>query len=272
MGDIDVKVSLDAKQFVEQLEQAARQTMNALRRSVDRSARAARKSAIVSLASDIGVPKSQFAKAVPPVKGSTQGNLSASWTVSKARISALKVGAFTPVMSELRGSYAGSTFRLTGGGSSSLNVPKSFVMKAPNGATLLMVRHGKDIKSVYAESPKTGMGQSDGGARACGERRERNASGLGRRGVVAGRHTIRRIEKAHVRPSLARLAAFGATRPRDRARVVALRHVWVLAEDQGRHATGHCRKLFIENISFFDGVKGNQASRRGAKIRNRRSE
>ncbi len=165
MGDIDVKVSLDAKQFVEQLEQAARQTMNALRRSVDRSARAARKSAIVSLASDIRVPKSQFAKAVPPVKGSTQGNLSASWTVSKARISALKVGAFTPVMSELRGSYAGSTFRLTGGGSSSLNVPKSFVMKAPNGATLLMVRHGKDIKSVYAESPKTGMGQSDGAPR-----------------------------------------------------------------------------------------------------------
>ena len=46
-----------------------------------------------------------------------------------------------------------------------MNIPKSFTMKAPNGATLLMVRHGKDIKAVYAESPKTGMGQDDGAPR-----------------------------------------------------------------------------------------------------------
>ncbi len=161
----DVSITMDTRQLVEQLETAARETVNALRRAVDRSARSARQEAIANLVQDIGVPKSQFAKAVPPVRGSTQGNISASWTVSKARISALKVGQFTPQLSELRGSYSGSTFRLTGGGSSSLNVPKSFVMKAPNGATLLMVRHGKDIKAVYAESPKTGMGQDDGAPR-----------------------------------------------------------------------------------------------------------
>jgi hypothetical protein len=167
---VDIQTTLDVSQLTTQLEQAARQTVNALRRAVDRSARAARKDAIKTMAEDIGVPKSQFAKSVPPVRGSTQGNISASWTVSKARISALKVGQFTPQLSELRGSFSGSTFRLTGGGSSSLNVSKSFVMKAPNGATLLLVRHGKDIKAVYAESPKTGMGQDDGAPRKTWER------------------------------------------------------------------------------------------------------
>ena len=170
MGDVSISTQLDTRQLVEQLEQASRQTVNALRRAVDRSARAARKDAIKTMAADIGVPKSQFAKSVPPVKGSTQGDISAKWTVSKARISALKVGQFTPQLSELRGSFSGSTFRLTGGGSSSLNIPKSFTMKAPNGATLLMVRNGKDIKAVYAESPKTGMGQDDGAPRKTWER------------------------------------------------------------------------------------------------------
>jgi hypothetical protein len=170
MGDVSITTTMDTRQLVEQLETASRQTVNALRRAVDRSARAARKDAIKTMAEDIGVPKSQFAKSVPPVKGSTQGNISASWTVSKARISALKVGQFTPQLSELRGSFTGSTFRLTGGGSSSLNVPKSFVLRASNGAQLLMIRHGKDIKAVYAESPKTGLGQDDGAPRKTWEK------------------------------------------------------------------------------------------------------
>ncbi len=165
MGDIELKTTMDTRQLVDQLEKASRGTVNALRRSVDRTARAARKDAIKVMSADIGVGKAQFAKSVPPVKGSTQSNIAATWTVSKARISALKIGSFTPVLSELRGSYSGSTFRVTGGGSSALNIQKSFVMRAPNGALLLLVRHGKDIKPVYAKSPKTGLGQDDGAPR-----------------------------------------------------------------------------------------------------------
>jgi hypothetical protein len=167
---VEITTTMDTRQLVEQLEKASRGMVNSLRRAVDRSARAARKDTVKTMAEDIGVPRAQFAKSVPPVKGSTQGNLSATWTVSKARISALKVGAFTPQLSELRGSFSGSTFRLTGGGSSSLNVPKSFVLRASNGAQLLMIRHGKDIKPIYTESPKTGLGQSDGAPRKTWER------------------------------------------------------------------------------------------------------
>jgi len=165
MGGIQIETTLDTRELVKLLEQASRQTVNALRRSVDRTARAARKDAIRVMAQDIGVPKSTFSKSVPPVRGSTQGNISATWTVSKARISALRVGTFQPVLSELRGSYSGSTFKLTGGGSASLNIAKSFVMRAPNGALLLMVRHGGDIKAIYAAAPKTTLGQDDGAPR-----------------------------------------------------------------------------------------------------------
>jgi len=165
MSEIELRTSMDTRELVARLETAARQTVNALRRSVDRTARAARKDAIKTMSADIGVPKSTFSKSVPPVRGSTEGSISATWTTSKARISALKVGSFTPVLSELRGSFSGSTFRLTGGGSSSLQIGKSFVMRASNGAVLLMVRHGGEIKAIYAEMPSTGLGQDDGAPR-----------------------------------------------------------------------------------------------------------
>ncbi len=69
MGDIGLKVEFDTRQFEDVLNLASRETRNALRRSVDRAARAARRETIPIMAADIGVPKSVFAKATPPVKG-----------------------------------------------------------------------------------------------------------------------------------------------------------------------------------------------------------
>lgn len=167
MGDVGLKVEFDTRQFENALDLASRETRNALRRSVDRAARTARRETIPIMAADIGVPKSVFAKATPPVKASTQSNLSATWAVSKARISALKIGKLQPGPSKLRGSFLGSTFRLTGGGSSSLSIPKAFVMNVKGGPQL-MVREGKGrsaIKGVYAEMPRTGMEQTHGAPR-----------------------------------------------------------------------------------------------------------
>ena len=113
------------------------------------------------MSKDIGVPASKFRDATPLVKGSTQNSLSAVWTIKKKAIGALNAGTFAPGMSYNRGSYSGSTFRLTGGGSASLNIPKAFVIEA-NGGRALMVRTGrgrKDFKPVYLEMPSTGMAQ-----------------------------------------------------------------------------------------------------------------
>jgi hypothetical protein len=161
MGGVEIQTSLDTRQFVAQLETAARQTVNALRRSVDRTARAARKEAIAKMSPDIGTPKRDFARGIGPVKASTQSNISASWTTTQSRTPALKVAEFTPVLSALRGSADVSTYRLTGGPSSHLNLPKAFIMRASNGAELLMVRKGGKIHPIYAASPKTLMGEDN---------------------------------------------------------------------------------------------------------------
>lgn len=163
----DISVKLDTHELVERMDLSAREIVNAMRRTVDRSARAARKDAIKTLSQDIGRPASEFRDAVPPVQGTTQGNLSATWTIKRKKLGILKTGAFLPIMSWNRGSFKGSTFRLTGGGSASLDIPKAFIIEA-NGGRALMVRTGpgrKDFKAVYAEMPNTGMGQGDAAAR-----------------------------------------------------------------------------------------------------------
>ncbi len=167
MSGVELNVRLDVDQFVERMEGSAREVVNGLRRAVDRTARAARKDAIKTMAADIGRPMGDFRDAVPPVKASTQSNISASWTIKKKKLGILPTGAFVPGMSWNRGAFTGSSFRATGGGSSSLNIPKAFVMKA-NGGQVLMVRTGpgkRDFKAVYAEMPVTAMRQGDAAPR-----------------------------------------------------------------------------------------------------------
>jgi hypothetical protein len=164
---VEIAVKLDVRAFVDRLNLSARETVNALRRSVDRTARAARKEAVRTMAADIGVSQSKFKDAVPLVRASTQANISATWQIRKKAISILNVGTFTPVLSANRGSFNGSTFRLSGGGSSRLEIGKAFILES-NGGRVLMVRTGsgkKDFKPVYAESPKTGMAQDDAAPR-----------------------------------------------------------------------------------------------------------
>jgi hypothetical protein len=164
---VEIAVKLDVAQFVERMNLSAKEAVNAMRRSVDKTARAARRDAVKTMAKDIGVPASKFRDAVPLVKASTQNNISASWTIKKKAMNALNVGTFTPVMSALRGSFSGSTFKLSGGGSSSLNIGKSFIIHA-NGGTALMIRTGKGknaFRPVWIEMPSTGMAQDDAAPR-----------------------------------------------------------------------------------------------------------
>jgi hypothetical protein len=170
---VDLRVQIDIRQFVERMEFSAKEAVNAIRRTIDRTARAARKDAIKTMSKDIGVSVSKFKDAVPLVKASTQSNLSASWTVKKKGISILNVGTFSPILSANRGSFSGSTFRLTGGGSSNLSIGKAFIVHTKNGGTFLAVRTGKgkgDFKAIWAEMPNTALGQNDGAPRKEWER------------------------------------------------------------------------------------------------------
>jgi hypothetical protein len=162
MGLVDVKIdSTKLAQWASELSE--RGFRNALRRAIDQSARAARKIALDAISKDIGVSKAKIRAATPKVITTKAGDLSARWTISKMRISIADVAGATISRS---GGLQASTHRLTGGGSSHLDVSKAFVVKMANGAKFVAFRRGKSrlpIHGVYAEMPSTAMGQ-DGSA------------------------------------------------------------------------------------------------------------
>lgn len=154
---LDVKI--DTKQFEDWArELSTGGLVRALRRGIDQSARAARKTALTTMAADTGVSPGKIKDAVAKVRATTQGSLTASFTVRKKAINIASVsGARVSRSSGL----SASTFRLTGGGSASLNVKQAFMVRA-NGGRFIAIRRGKQrlpVKGVFAESPSTALGQ-----------------------------------------------------------------------------------------------------------------
>lgn len=145
-------------------ELSARGMRNAIRRAVDRSATAARKLALDVIAKDAGVAVARIKPGVTKVKRTTQTDLSASFTANKLRVGILQTAGAT--ITRGAGLHA-STFRLTGGGSASLDVANAFVINA-NGGRFVAIRRGKSrlpVKGIYGEAPNTAMGQPDAAAR-----------------------------------------------------------------------------------------------------------
>ena len=162
-------VSIDASKLTTWAnELSARGMRNAIRRAVDKSATAARRVALDVIAQDIGVPKARIKDAVSKVKRTTQTSLQASFTASKMRISMLATGATVT----RPGGLTGSTYRLTGGGSASLNVKQAFIVNA-NGGRFVAIRRSKSrlpIKGIFAETPSTALGQPGAAAQVAWEK------------------------------------------------------------------------------------------------------
>jgi hypothetical protein len=173
MGLVEVKLDTTAlSKWAEELSE--RGFRNALRRAIDQAARAARKVAIDAIAKDIGVSKAKIRAATPKVITTKAGSLSATWTVLKMRIGILDTAGAS--ISKAGGLHA-STHRLTGGGSSSLDVSKAFLVTTANGGKFVAFRKGKErlpIKGIYAEHPATAMGQ-DGAAAQTAWKKSANA-------------------------------------------------------------------------------------------------
>lgn len=159
-----ISVTVDASKLEKWATQLSTRGMrNAIRRAVDKSATAARKIALEFIAKDIGVPKARIKDGVAKVKRTTQTSLSASFTANKMRINMLATGAKV----SRPGGMTGSTYRLTGGGSASLNIRDAFLVSA-NGGTFIAIRRSKSrlpIKGVFAETPSTALGQDGAAAR-----------------------------------------------------------------------------------------------------------
>ena len=122
MGGVEISTQLDTRELVEQLEGAASKMTSAIASGLNKSARAARRASIKTMAEDIGRPASSFRDAVPLIRRASPNNLSATFTAKKKAIGVLPTGQFFPVRSALQGQFVGSTFRLSGGGSAHLSI------------------------------------------------------------------------------------------------------------------------------------------------------
>ncbi len=173
-----VNVQIDTKalsQWASELSE--RGFRNALRRAIDQSARAARKVAIDAIAKDIGVSKAKIRAATPKVITTKAGDLSARWTVTKLRINILDTAGATISRS---GGLQASTHRLTGGGSSHLDVSKAFLVTTASGGRFVAYRRGKErlpIKGIYNLD-------TDGQPRACNATSRRESKGVRQRRLV----------------------------------------------------------------------------------------
>ena len=176
MGGVEVKVSLDAKQFVDQLEGAATKMLSSLASAVNKSARAARKASIKSMSADIGRPAADFKDATPVIQRASPSNLRATFTAKTKRMGVLGVGTFTPVMSRYRGSFVGSTERLTGGGSLRASTfprvchAEKHQQAGSNGTVDRTAKGKGGLHAVMIEHPRTALSQDHSVPRKVWER------------------------------------------------------------------------------------------------------
>jgi hypothetical protein len=145
-------------------ELSARGMRNAIRRAVDKSATAARKIALDIIAKDAGVAVARIKPGVTKMRRTTLTNLSASFQATKLRIGILQTAGAT--VTRGAGLHA-STFKLTGGGSASLDVRKAFLVRANGGVFVAYRTSGSrlPLHAIYSEMPSTAMGQNGAAAR-----------------------------------------------------------------------------------------------------------
>lgn len=170
---MQASVQLDTSQLTQRLDEiSARGLVNALRRTVDKAARQARKETIPVVARDVNVPRGRLSASLPLVKASSQTSLSASWTIKKSRVGiGSTIGAVWPVHGS--NGLSASTFALSGGGSAHLDVPKAFTLTL-GGNRVVFHRVGRGrtaIRAIYAASTSTTMAQADAAPRKLWERR-----------------------------------------------------------------------------------------------------
>jgi hypothetical protein len=167
---MQISVKLDVSQLVQRLDVAAAEAIKGLRSAVDKAARTARREALKEAARDAGLSVREMSKGQPLVRASTQSNLSASWSIVPVFTNMMR--ADTAVYARGEGLHA-SIYKLTGGKSSALSVPKAFSFPVSNSDMPLVFRrilhgpgtHRKGIKSISGEMVRTAMSQEDGAAR-----------------------------------------------------------------------------------------------------------
>ena len=153
MSGASISIKMDTAAFEAHFNRSARETVNAIRSSVDRAARVARKQAIDEIPRDMNVSKSKVAGAFGPLKRTTQSNLSASWKINRSKVNlASTLGAVARTKAQGGGVIA-ATHVLTGGGSTAINAPRGVLIAGGKG--------GGRFAVDFAEVPTRGLSKLD---------------------------------------------------------------------------------------------------------------
>ena len=171
---VDIRISLDTKQFEALLQSAAEQIPRALRSTVTKVARDARRTALSIAARDEDVSAARAKNQIPTVKAASTMNLSATWSIPAVRVAATDTATVGP--SIRKGPVALAVEKLTGGKSSNLLLPRGFTIRGKSsGKAILFSRRGpgrwgtlEGLKEIHGGMTKTAMAQ-DGAARKAWE-------------------------------------------------------------------------------------------------------
>lgn len=155
---MDIRIQLDTAEFERRMEASAKEVVKALRSSVNKAAREARRDFVTAASQDTGLSAGIVRKAIE-FKPAGEANLTARMIVKKHRVSPLEVGG--SLVKTKGGSYIKlKTLMLSGG-----DVPtvhnvfqmqtsgKPFILQRIASAAGLKRHSTKGTKAIYVASP-----------------------------------------------------------------------------------------------------------------------
>jgi len=167
---MSISIRLDTREFEALLNSAAEQIPRAMRCVVSKVARDARRTALDAGARDMDVSSARAKKGIATVRAARASDLTATWTINTVDVSIADTNdAALANAAARKGPLAAAIEKLSGGGSSHLQVRRAFgIFGANSGKSIIMRRFGPgkgDIKRVEGEMFVTSMKQEGGAAR-----------------------------------------------------------------------------------------------------------
>lgn len=160
-----VTVKFDTADFNAWSTRVVAQLGNAIAGGLNVASTQARKAAIATEVQDSQIPRAALKDTLNDVTRARAGSLVNTWRPPKDR-SMIRGSGGARFAPGLKGPLTGSTFVVTGGGSSSLTLARGFTMTGRSGNVLVVERTGKGrhgslkgAKIIYAESPKQAIKQ-----------------------------------------------------------------------------------------------------------------
>ena len=161
-----VSIRFDTTDFSAWSTKVVAQLGNAIAGGINVGSTAARRAAIDTETKDSQIPRSALRGTLNDVTRARAGSLVNTWRPPKDR-SMIRGSGGARFAPGLKGPLTGSTFVVTGGGSSSLTLARGFTMTGRSGNVLVVERTGKGrhaslkgAKIIYAESPKQAIKQA----------------------------------------------------------------------------------------------------------------